>query len=455
MNIKLIQMFNVALKGNDVPYERIAEVAMKAGYVVDPECATSDVLSFLRTASMNPNSTFYKTWSDITSKTRFELFLDQVKHYASTYGSVTEPILNASYTVAQDGAVNVEYNVQGNGFVPNSNPIVIEWKKFKVIKPATPEEVADRIMKLFTSGAALDSDTINVCVGFLKQYNLLDKVDVDSILNKEAQATIACMLKKFPKDEFGLLRCIIYTYTGSTMLIKDRKTINTIEQKNGFVPVEKFDFARLSDRQLTNLSKIFFRYKPLFLAMKGYADNSKYINKIRRLATKNHTPLKKGFWEDCFNPSKNTLELLKEARVKVAELNNFKKVQLMQSIMERLNGRNMNGKMYVIRNGKMFVRDGYKPKTDQGYLMDLYNVLKTSLVESLKSKATTYKIPKGLHLTCPTSEKNFVGNYPMGTSVDFKDSDNVIGIYWRNGWGARDLDLHVVSENGRDRKSVV
>jgi hypothetical protein len=184
--------------------------------------------------------------------------------------------------------------------------------------------------------------------------------------------------------------------------------------------------------------------------MKKYYDNSKYINKLRRLAEKNHTPLKKGFWEDCFNTSKrDTSQLLNEARSKISELNNFRKVQLMQSIMERLNGRNMDGKLYIIRNGKMFVREGYQPKTNQAYLMDLYNVVKTSLVESLKAKATTFAVPKGLHLTCPTSEKNFIGNYPMGTSVDFSDSDNIVGIYWRNEWGTRDFDLHVVTENGR------
>ena len=160
--------------------------------------------------------------------------------------------------------------------------------------------------------------------------------------------------------------------------------------------------------------------------------------------------MKKGFWEDCFNTSKkDTIQLLNEARAKTSELNNFRKVQLMQSIMERLNGRNMDGKMYIIRNGKMFIREGYQPKTNIVYLMDLYNIIKTSPVESLKAKATTIMLPKGLHLTCPTSEKNFIGNYPVGSSVDFSDSDNVIGIYWRNEWGAHDFDLHVITEDGK------
>lgn len=449
MDIRLIRMFNRALKGNDVPYERIAELAMKAGYVIDPECATEDVLKFLREEKANLNSTFYKTWEDITSKTRFELFLDQIRHYASTYGTIDEPILNGSYMVAGDGTIDVHYNVDGNGYVPNSDPIFVEWKKFKVIKPATPAEIRDLILDMFKSGAAMKEDTINVCIEFLQENDFLKSINVDDIKNREAQTIISVKTKKFPSDEFGMLRAIMYTYTGKASVIKNKETIHTIKSENGFTPKAQFDFALLSDKQLTRLSRIFYRYKPLFIAMKGYGDNAKYVNKIRRLAEKNHTPLKKGFWENCFAiQGRKVPELLDEARKTVKDLNNFRKVQVMQSIMERLNGKNMDGKMYIIRNGKMFIRDGYHPETNQSYLMDLYGIVKNALIESLREKKATFKIPVGLHLACPTSEKNFLGNYPIGTRVDFEDGDNVIGIYWRNEWGTRDFDLHVMDEKG-------
>lgn len=447
MDIRLIRMFNRALPGKDLEYSKIAEIATKSGYIVDPACATQDVLKFLREQKINPNSTFYKTWTDITSKSRFELYLDQIRHYASTYGTVSEADLLQSMT---NGTVNIEYNVSGNGYVPNENPVVIDWTKFKVIKAATSEEIRDLILEMFKSGAAMSADTIDACIGFLKNYKFLDSIDIDEIKNKEAQTIIAVELKKYPSDEFGLLRAIVYTYTGSAMLIKSRSVINTIKGVNGFSPKEHFDFALLSERQLVNLSKIFLRYKPLFLAMKGYADNATYINKIRRLAEKHHTPLKKGFWEDCMVLHEGTSAAvnLEKARNSVKELNNFRKVQIMQSIMGRLNGKNMNGRMYIIRNGRMYIREDYKPTVNQSYLMDLYNVVKTALVESLKEKKTTFYIPESLHIACPTSEKNFLGNYPIGTSVDFESNDNVIGVYWRNEWGTRDFDLHVVDEKG-------
>ena len=448
MDIKLIRMFNKALPGEEVDYKKIAEAATRAGYIVDPKCATVDVLKFLREQRMNPNSTFYKTWDDIVSKSRLELYLDQIKHYASTYGNAA-----ADSAIAQsvtDGTVDVEYGIKGNGYVPNAEPPVVDYTKFRVIKAASEEEIRDDILAMFESGSAMSSDTIDVCIEFLKENHFLKSINIDSIKNKEAQTIIAVKTKKYPNDEFGLLRAIVYTYTGSAMLIKDRITINTIKGVNGFEPKDRFDFAILSEKQLINLSRIFLRYKPLFLAMKGYGENAKYVNKIRRLAEKNHKPMQKGFWETVLtlNEGVDKKARLHSAKSKISELNNFRKVQIMQSIRERMVGKDMDGKMYVIRNGKMFVREGYVPTIDLEYLMNLYNILKDALVESLKAKATSFYVRPELHLACPTSEKNFLGNYPMGTSVEFGDSDNVIGVYWRNEWGTRDFDLHVLDDKG-------
>lgn len=439
MDIKIIAMFNKALAGTEVPYNRIFEVAFKAGYLVDPKCSTEDVLKFLREQKMNPNASFYKTWEDITSKSRLELAIDQVLHYLSTYGTATE-VVNGE----------IQYNTKGNGYVPNENPVEIEYSKFKVIKVATAEEIRDDIFKMFASGIAMSSDTINVCIDYLKEYKFLNDVNIDNIKNREAQTTIATLLKKYPSDEFGLLRCIMYKSTGSAELIKSRTKILEIKNENGFGKGEHFDFALLNDTQLRNLSRIFYRYKPLFLAMKGYGDNAKYINKIRRLAVKNHKPLTKGFWEDCLAPhGRNEIDLLREATAKVSELNNYRKIQILQAIKARLLSKELDSQMYVIRNGKRFIREGFQPEVRMSYLMNLYNIVEGSLVEFLAKKPGLYRIPDHVHFACPTSEKNFIGNYPMGTSVDFGSSDNVIGVYWRNAWGTRDYDLHYANDAGQ------
>lgn len=450
MNSKLIGLFYKALEGNSVSYEKIAEVAMQAGYVVDPKCSTAAVLGFLREQRIDPNSTFYKTWKDITSKTRQEIFIDQVKHYASTYGTLSEEYLNAVYTVARDGTLDVQYNIDGKVWTPAGNSFLVDWKKFKVIKAATVDEIKDSIFGMFKSGAALSQTTIQLCIEFLKDYKIPIHQEIDEVKNREAQAILAVEFGSFPSDEFGILRAIVYQYTGSTMLIKSREVINTIASRNGFVPRKQFDFAILSEHQLQKLSRIFYRYKLLFLAMKGYADNAKYINKIRRYAIKNHKPLKKGFWETCLTVVEEDVnQKLETAKISVKDLNNFRKVQLLQSILERLNANGAAGKVFVIRNGKVFVRDDYAPNTNVKYLTQLYNIIRSALVGSLKPKATTFMVPEYVNFTCPTSEKNFIGNYPVGTSISFGDSDNVLGIYWRNEWGTRDFDLHAYTMDGK------
>jgi hypothetical protein len=178
--------------------------------------------------------------------------------------------------------------------------------------------------------------------------------------------------------------------------------------------------------------------------------------------------MKVGFWERCFNPMDKTDAYIKEAKEKVDSLTAFKKAQLMQGILERINGQDTDGRMFVVRNGKVYVREGYKSPCDEDYLFELYDVIKDSYVRNLSLKAKTkvetkdaednvvvlerptrIKLPKGVELTLPTSEKNFVGNFPLGSSVALAEKDNVIGIYWRNDWGARDYDLHLITKTGR------
>ena len=432
MNTKLITMFHKALKekGAEKNFNKVNQAAMKCGYLIHPECCTKDVAKWIAEQSFNPNATFYKTWQDITSKNRWELALDQVMHYLTTYGT--------------DFAL-------GNGYVPNESPVEIPYMDFKVITPATKEEIFNDCIEMFKSGIALKSDTINVLVEFITENNFISKVNLDDVKNKEAQVILSEKLGILPSDAFGMLRCIVYYYTGSAMLIKDPATINGIKSRNGFGKCAHYDLSKLSDKQLKTLSTIFYRYKPLFLAMKKDSKkNCSAVNKIRKYAKIYHKPLKKGFWEICLTADAQIKdkESLATAKAEVGNLNNFRKIQLMQSIKERLLGRDDVGKMFIIRNGKMFVRENYQASCDAKYLVSLYKILEDALVDSIRAKATNVKLPKGIELSCPTSEKNFIGNYPFGSYVKMNSDHNVFGIYWRNEWGAHDLDLWFTDKRG-------
>lgn len=451
MNLKLITMFNVMPVANDtnrLTFEKVNEESAKYGWIIHPDCCSTVALEWVKQeARSNYNATFYKEWSDITSKTRFELLVDQIRHYASTYGTGFK---------------------LGNGYVPNTDlNVQIPFEKFKVIMPATEKEIFERCFDMLKSGIALKVDTMGVLTEFMLPLATKYNFDVDLVKNKEAQIVFCDMLKVKPNDPFALLRYIVYKATGKTMLIKDRATINALKNAG-----DKASLTGLTEKQKMGLASVFYRFKPLFLAMKksdsgkkpvfensafkkavkkigvnlGIVEtNAKVVNELRRMAKQYHKPFHAGFWETVVSDEKDLNEV--KARLAKGEINNFKKVTLMQGVQQKLQAG--KGKLFVIRNGKMWVRDDYMPKKSvMSYLMKLYMALEESLVESIKSKACAVRMPKNVNFTIPTSEKNFIGNYPFGTSVEMGDDHNVVGIYWRNEWGTRDFDLHLVDMFG-------
>lgn len=455
INLKLITMFNVAPKASEdekLSFEKVNAESAKYGWIVHPDCCSKTVLEWIKTeAKTNYNKTFYAKWEDITSKTRFELLVDQLIHYATTYGT--------GFTA-------------GQGYVPNQEADVeIPYKSFKVIMPATEEEIYNRCIKMLQSGIALESETLNILIDYIVKENRYTKygLNIDSIKNKEAIIMLMDTTNVYGTDPFNMLRYFVFKATGKAMLIKDRRTIQTIKEN-----AEKVDFTRLSEIECNILASVFYRFKPLFLAFKHTADqgsakvfkneafrkaasklkaavtscptNASVINHIRRLAVKAHKPFTPGFWETILTEEKSLTEVAN--RLAKDKVTNFKKITLMQGILAKL--QNASGKMYVIRNGKMWVRED-APQVSQtmnSYLMRVYGMLEDSIVQSIKDKACAVRYPKNVNLTVPTSEKNFIGNYPFGTSVDMGEDHNVIGIYWRNEWGTRDFDLHLADING-------
>lgn len=78
-----IKFFKSALSKNtqgEIPVNpsRVNEQSLKCGYIVHPDCCTKAVYNYFINLSWNPNSTFYQTFLDVTSKSRFELFVDQL-----------------------------------------------------------------------------------------------------------------------------------------------------------------------------------------------------------------------------------------------------------------------------------------------------------------------------------------------------------------------------------------
>ena len=440
MQTALIDYFKKGIVSSDKSDNRdfaaINKKAVKLGYIISPECCNKFVDEWLDTLTANYNSTFYKEWNDVISKSRFELFVDQIRHYSSTYGKLEkgeEPV--------------------GNGWTPNDGGITPRFEDLKVIEPITKEELADKCFDVLKSGIALKDSTMKVLCDFWYDVRVKDvdwkKTDLSDALslvkNKEAMAYLSQKMNILPADEFGMLRCIALAYVGKPALIKSRATLATIKRKaeeHGF----RSPILDLTYDQEQRLSRIFLRYKPIFLAMKGGERKDRkvgaVVNRLRRLAEKNHKPFKIGFWENIIK----TPQPVDEVKKRMADLDNFRKIRLMMLCKERMDFSTTSG-VFNIRNGKQFVRESYSPKYDKNWIARLYFLLEESLCESLKDKACKVRLPENYDLVLPTSEKTFVGNFPYGTSFGMT-KNNVVGIYWRNEWGTRDYDLSMSDLNG-------
>lgn len=429
MYTNLIDYFNRGIKTTNkadaMPFNKVNELAVRLGYVIHPDCCNKFVMEWLDSKTFNYNATFYKEWNDVLSKNRFELFIDQLVHYATTYGT--------GFSL-------------GNGYVPNDGAVVPAFTNLKVLEPITEDEMYDKCINILKSGVALKETTTHSLVSFVEFFmkkNSFDETAVLDVLtdikNKEAQAMLAMKMEMLPNDEFGILRCIIYRILGSCLLIKSPDVINAIKH---FSFNEKHPITLLTDAQIVRLSRIFYRFKPLFLAMKNKW-TARTINKIRRLAKKNHTPLNIGFWENIISEPRDITEVC----FRLKDLDNFKKVRLLMMLKEKLDYPTTAG-VFPIRNGKLYVRDNYAPKYDLNWLESLYNAVKASLVNSLSKKGCLIKLPNNYRIALPSSEKNFVGNLPFGTSFKMT-RNNIVGVYWRNEWGTHDYDLGFTDVQGR------
>lgn len=434
--IGLIDYFHKALlsaKASKVDFVRINQVAVKLGYAIHPDCCTKAVSEWLKTLTENYNATFYKEWNDIISKNRFELFIDQILHYATTYGT--------------DFAL-------GNGYVPNEDSIQPEFKNLKVIEPISEKDMMEKCVSILKSGIALKNKTMqDLCdyvLWYVRTYDIdnfskgICLVNVDEIKNREAQAYLAVNMRKFPSDPFAILRCLMYWYTEKLILIKNPSTVAKIKlYAKGIEKLNDLDhpFSNLTEKNIEDLSMIFYRFKPLFLAMKTKR-TAHVINRLRKLAKVNHVPLQKGFWETVISEEKSIDEVVS----RLPELDNFRKVRILQAIRVALFS-NETAKVYNIRNGKVFTRCDYAPDYDREYLIELLPIFENSLIESLSKKACKVKFSPNFNLTLPSTEKSFVGNFPFGSSIKF-EKNAVVGIFWKNEWGCHDFDLSFISRKG-------
>jgi len=419
--INSISLFNVALSEGWSPElsSQVNEVSMPLGYIVEPKACTEETLEYFKSQKADFNSTFYKEWKDVTSRTRLDLFIDQICHYASTYGT----------------------GFQGKAWIPNDGrrPF-FNYSEYKVIKAITLPELLTRCVELANSGIALSHKVVDFVADVFKKCHPdgCSEEDILAFPNKELRAKLFVAYDIIPLDPFDILRFIAVKATESGMVIQNKETFRQCPGK--------FDFSKLDEKRLIALSSIFLRYKNFILAFKDKGketENNHAINRLRRLAKTHHKPLIPGFWETVLAKK----PAFKECEKHLDSLTPWKAVRLIQACRERMKLPEQFG--YLIRNQKLFVKKEENSEIREEYLFcaDMQRYLMLYMQNLLADKAI--KLPKNFRLALPSSEKSFIGNLPLGTQYKLPTDDGFMGIYWRNEWGTRDFDLHYYDTNAK------
>ena len=377
------------------------------------------------------NNPFHATWDKVANADYRRLVVEQVLHYLSTYG-------REAFGLGAAPVIPTE-----NFQFPDNQPLPV---KSLTIMYVVDAEVANDIVEhtLTTVAAPHKNDMV-----FYSTYCKNTTLSPEKVKSNELRTLLYTMKDLYPEDEDEFIRYLLYRSIGSTLVIKNKKTIKAIKNAMKNQEIARFVLTGFQKANLSKLARNFLRLKPIYLAFKT-PDTASYINKIRRLADIYHKPM---------------------SDLRVANLSNLfyqcedekaKKVIEKMSMRELIKVRNfvnMNWfcqgsviEAYNIRNGKIHLEEG-KNRTE-GLTGDAMDAMDKALYQEFCNR-TRYKlagkiffIPSYIDYCAPVSEKQFIGNIPYGTKFSFPNTVS-LGIFWENYKNKRtDLDLHLTTLSG-------
>jgi hypothetical protein len=430
-----------------VPIERkgkrsskvLLEKTIEKGFIFAPEVifnySDSELLDLVKKVEKEigltkeqMNNSFHKSWTKVRDASMFQLVVEQLIHYLTTYGFERLGIYDKD-TV----------------YIPSEELEIPELKEgitLTVIKGYTKDELKEKVLTLLNQGIALSEDTIKDVVDVALFVGFEEK-DIEQTRNKETKIILYDYLDKVPENPVEFLRFVVYKATEKTLLIKDKKTIESIKEKQNINALKYF--SKYRDKYgLRRLAEIFFRFKPLFLAFRTNSNMKVMINKIRRLADVYHEPMKTNYLNDITAKlSRKETIYLDELKEELEKVNTFRKIRLAYALNYRT--REVDSILYKIRNGKGYAKDfNFENKTEA---KRIFGIVMKSIVKDLKKNVEGKRIfiPKDMVYALPATEKQFTGDFPSGTYVIIP-KDMLAGIHWDNVGNHRiDLDLSLIS----------
>lgn len=366
------------------------------------------------------NSTFWKRFSDVESRSEGKLHLHQLIHYISTYGRGIVGQETDSLAYEPEYLKSIDVDIK---------------HELVYIAAYTHAEIQQKIKNMLTSGMALKQDTIDALFRIIKENKY--QIDyVDEISNREFMCVLCKELGLVPKNFDEFARYLNYLVTKNTMLVlKSRDTYNAMR--------DAFAWS-LHNPDIVNQSIIKYaetygikpmaanirRYHDLFVLLHSKLRDrqaKKILNRAFKLSKRSYlrNRRRKPILDDVLNKS-ISLNQIKDAASRATIYKLFKVINAMSM-------KDTTSKLYRIRNGKSYFD-----------INDRANKIKDIMLKEIKSRLgdwsnKVFYIPEGINYVMPTSEKTFVGVLPYLSSYELIGRNAVAGVAWTK---ECDLDLH-------------
>jgi len=406
---------------------------IKNGYILDPRIIPNQSLfsvieDVVGIGGEKLNSSFHKSWGKVANASIFQLIAEQILHYITTYGFENLGVYDERfvYIPAEKLKLPEEYD---------NIPLVF-------IKALNAEEILNEIVSLGSSGIALSKQTLSDLMIVVKENNY-QQGWVSEIQNREFRTLLMEHYNIVPSEPNAWLRFVITKLTGESLVIKNNYLISKIKSSDYQV------LDALLEKTPKSLASIFFRYKPLFLAMKSISRNKTFFNNLRKKANKLHKPLAEDYLNSITGKMKNGEFKIREFRNKISEYPIWRKIRLAYALKNRLSG--MESIVYRVRNGKGFATE-FSDWFDETQLEKVLNYTLQEIASDISGNidGKLFYIPSYVNYALPQSEKQFVGNVPANTSVSVDSEDLIVGIHWYNNPKERvDIDFSIIDATGK------
>lgn len=436
--LRLFKAVEIKTKRDKIPTKKVLAEIIKRGFVFDPKVVynfSEDELISLakdleKKIGITPeemNNAFHKSWVKVRDADLSQLVLEQIIHYFTTYG------------LELFGAFS-----PNTVFIPFEKlelpKIDIDRIPLIVIKGYTKNEIKEKLLDLLKSGIALKEETVKDVIKVAKCVEVTQN-DIQNTKNREVKIALCDYLKMFPEAPTEFLRYLIYKGTGRLLLIKNLGTIE--ELKAGDLSAVNILIQKYQKQYgLEHLAEIFYRFKPLFLALREHPELRPVINKIRKLAIKHHKPMPEDYLNSVTGKIKSGKHITKkELTEQLATVNTFRKIRLAYALSYRT--RDVESILYKIRNGKTWATDFNFENKDKARRVLKYVLDSIAKDLSKHVKGKNVYIPSFVTYALPATEKQFTGYFPSGSYVTVSD-DMIVGINWHDVDNNRiDLDLSI------------